>query len=539
MNGVMQTHFMPSKCSHRKVVLIMSMVVMPFSIVCSAVDAAFFTQRFVPRLSIELDEVAVKSLQRSPRVYVPAAIRADTSVWRRVGVRLKGNGGSFRSIDDRPCLTLKFDHSVAEQRFYDLTKIHLNNSVQDPTALNESIASEMFRAAGVPAARSSHAIVTLNGRNLGLYVLVEGFDKQFLEQHFSNPTGNLYDGGSMNDVNQALVLKRGEGLSGGIDLSNLVAATTEVIESRRLEKLGSELELDRFCSFLAVETMACAWDGYATHHNNYWLYRNPATGGFVFLPHGSDQIFGQPQTALLPDCGGLVAWAFLTTPTGREMFRRRSTELLTNAFTIERLNEVIDQAEGKLRPALAQLGVATLREHETAVQLLRERIAQRVDHLKKELLGPAAPALVFDETGETKLSGWLPQINHGRADLTTTNQTLQIRCLGTHLPTITSWRRHGVLPRGRYRLEGKVHAENLRPIPQTPVVSMGLYGGATDSSVAAPGTSGTRTLKADFTVTEPLEPVDFVCEIRAFSGVVSFEDLKLIRLAQVDGDRKE
>jgi hypothetical protein len=24
--------------------------------------------------------------------------------------------------------------------------------------------------------------------------------------------------------------------------------------------------------------------------NNYWLYNNPATGTFVFLPHGMDQM---------------------------------------------------------------------------------------------------------------------------------------------------------------------------------------------------------------------------------------------------------
>jgi hypothetical protein len=34
----------------------------------------------------------------------------------------------------------------------------------------------------------------LNGRNLGLYGLVEEFDKTILGRHFSNPNGNCYDG---------------------------------------------------------------------------------------------------------------------------------------------------------------------------------------------------------------------------------------------------------------------------------------------------------------------------------------------------------
>jgi hypothetical protein len=36
--------------------------------------------------------------------------------------------------------------------------------------------------------------VMLNGRDVGLYVLVEGFDKTILGRHFSNPNGNLCDG---------------------------------------------------------------------------------------------------------------------------------------------------------------------------------------------------------------------------------------------------------------------------------------------------------------------------------------------------------
>jgi hypothetical protein len=60
--------------------------------------------------------------------------------------------------------------------------------------MTELICGELLRAAGVPAPRITHARVMLNGRNLGLYVLVEEFDKTFLGRHFSNPNGNCYDG---------------------------------------------------------------------------------------------------------------------------------------------------------------------------------------------------------------------------------------------------------------------------------------------------------------------------------------------------------
>src|SRR5260370_9148043 len=94
---------------------------------------------------------------------------------------------------DRPALTLNFDKFNEGQRFHGLDKIHLNNSVQDPTWMTETICSELFRDAGVPAARTSYARVELNGRDLGLYLLQEGMEKTFLRGYFSNPGGNLYD----------------------------------------------------------------------------------------------------------------------------------------------------------------------------------------------------------------------------------------------------------------------------------------------------------------------------------------------------------
>src|SRR5215510_374650 len=69
----------------------------------------------------------------------------------------------------------------------------LNNASQDNTYLAEYIATEMFRDAGVPASRVTHAFVEFNGRPLGLYVLVEAMNKDFLKQHFRSTKGNLYE----------------------------------------------------------------------------------------------------------------------------------------------------------------------------------------------------------------------------------------------------------------------------------------------------------------------------------------------------------
>src|SRR5207245_4926516 len=124
----------------------------------------------------------------------------------------KGSAGSRRDLNDRPALTLNFDHFQEGQRFHGLDKVHLNNSVQDPSYLTELLCGDLFRAADVPAARTTHARVELNGRDLGLYVLKEGFNKTFLRRYFKNVKGTLFYGGFLSVISETMQI-----MSGAVD----------------------------------------------------------------------------------------------------------------------------------------------------------------------------------------------------------------------------------------------------------------------------------------------------------------------------------
>ncbi|HTI69003.1 MAG TPA: CotH kinase family protein, partial [Candidatus Limnocylindria bacterium] len=127
------------------------------------------------------------------RPEVPATVKFGTNVFEKVAIHIKGAAGSFRQIDANPALTLNFGKLNPEQSCFGHRKLHLNNSVQDNSLMNELVASRMFNEAGVPTPRVSHAIVILNGRTLGMYVMKEGWDKPFLKRNFGSSKGNLYD----------------------------------------------------------------------------------------------------------------------------------------------------------------------------------------------------------------------------------------------------------------------------------------------------------------------------------------------------------
>ena len=137
---------------------------------------AFFNGGEIPTLRIQIPPEGLNQLRQEARQYVKATVIDGTMVYTNVGIHLKGAAGSFRPIDaDNPALTLNFDKFQEGQRFHGLDKLHLNNSVQDPSYMTELLCGELFNAAGVPAARATHAVVELNGRRIALYVLKEGF----------------------------------------------------------------------------------------------------------------------------------------------------------------------------------------------------------------------------------------------------------------------------------------------------------------------------------------------------------------------------
>jgi len=159
----------------------------------AAEGPSLFGSNLVHRFRIEIAAADLQKLRQDPRQDVRVSVRHGDKFYPDTALHLKGRVGSFRDVDDKPGMTLSFDKFGAREPLGEVLKVHLNNSVEDPTYLNEALGAELFGGAGVPAARVAHALVELNGRDLGLYVLKEAFTKEFLSRYFRRTDGNLYE----------------------------------------------------------------------------------------------------------------------------------------------------------------------------------------------------------------------------------------------------------------------------------------------------------------------------------------------------------
>jgi hypothetical protein len=501
-----------------------------------------FTNTSVPHIRIEIPMEGMSILReyewewggnRLPRSNVLATVREGSAVYTNVAVHLKGGAGSFRSVDQKPALTLNFDKFADGQRFHGLRKIHLNNSVQDPSYLCEEISRELFLAAGVPVPRAAHAIVQLNGRRLGLYVLVEGWNKQFLKRHFKNPNGNLWDGGFAKDITNPLDVNSGDQPADRSPLDRVVKAAQEANLDRRLARLGEVLDLDRFLSFIAMEVMLAHWDGYALNRNNYRVFHDLDSGRVVFLPHGLDQMFGvwraKPDSSITPQLKGLVARAVVQVPDGRRRFLNRMSQLLTNAFQIQVVTNRIHELAAQVRPSIAARP-AEATSFDRAVASLLDRIVRRHHSVGEQLVTLTAP-LKFDSEGVAKLTHWEGRRDGGNPSFDRIHfprDTLQITADSGQ--AYGTWRTMVLLEDGEYRFEGRVKTMDLvlGSNVTRPGVTLRLSGER--SATMHTDLSEWKTIHYDFNIAG-ITDVELVCELRAASGWAWFDvdSLRLVR----------
>jgi spore coat protein CotH len=347
-------------------------------------DDFFSAKEPVPTLKIELEKGQLDLLKKDPRKYVRATIRNGTTVYRDVGLHLKGAAGSFRNWDDKPALTINSDKFKKNQSFNGMDKFHLNNSVQDGSFFNELIASDLFNACKVPAPRCTHAIVELNGRKVGLYLVKEGFDQSFLARHFERTDGNLYDGGFLRDIDQELELDSGKPCEWA-DLNALTKACREHDHAKRLAAMDKHLDLDRFVAYWVIEVLTCDWDGYTRNRNNYRIYKDPKTEKFVFFAHGKDQLFGNTGDALIHGWGGLCARRLFETDAGRKRYTETLKSVFAKQFDIKTIDARIDALTPRVVKALESVNKDWARDFANEAKQEKARIKARIEWVKEEL----------------------------------------------------------------------------------------------------------------------------------------------------------
>ena len=211
-----------------------------------------------------------------------------------VGVHLKGAWGSWRDISGKAAFKIKMDAFVKGQTLLGISRITLNNMVQDPSYLRETISYRLYRNLGIPSPRTGYANVSLNGIDYGLHLNVETMNKQML-QRWGHTSDQLFKGavpwfpdlwrgsedmfaiesGNKNDTSQ---------------LTNFMAIN-ELSGKAWWDAISQRMDMELLTVSWASEIYSGHWDGYVRNLNNYFVNFDE-NGKAMILPWGVDQTWG-------------------------------------------------------------------------------------------------------------------------------------------------------------------------------------------------------------------------------------------------------
>ncbi len=494
-----------------------------------------FTNLSVLKLRIEISSTGMDILRGTARVsryYQPdrrpsakCTVYEGGKVYREVEVHLKGAAGSFRSVDDDPALTLDFDKYVKGQTFHGLKKISLNNSVQDGTYLCERLCREMFIEAGMPAPRAGFATLELNGRFLGMRVLLETYDRQFLRRYFKDVSGNLYDAGFATDLNLAFKVNAGDKPEDRADLKQLLLAATQS-RTKGLAALEQILDVDYFLNLVAMEVLQCHWDGYTMNRNNYRIFHDRERGRLLFMPHGMDQTFGvkraSPDLPITPQLSGMLARTVLDNREGMTRYLNVLTNLAAKHFDVERLTNRVAELANVVRAAIAEREPNAVTYYNQEARWLSRRIVERGASLKKQI-ADLERLVRFAPDGTAKLAGWKPKQDQGALTFAERTEGGQLSLLEVTGQGVGGYRTRIMLLPGRYRVEGRMKLEKVETDANDSRAGAGFRVGWSASSRKLTGTTDWVDFKHGFEVYEEISELDVLCEYRAKAGKATFD----------------
>lgn len=324
-----------------------------------------------------------------PYTYVPASVKIDGREFPNIGLRKKGFIGS--QSKSRPSLKVKLNFVDKSANIDGLKNLTFNNNKQDISLLSQYMGYRLFNAAGSPASRCSLAKVTVNGEELGIYSHVESIKSHFCKREFGTDQGTLYEGTVVDfydDWEGSFENKFGDDAVGREQIRKLTAALQQPLDDKFESKIGELVDLDSFYTFWAVEGLLGFWDGYSGNNNNFFVYLNPKTNKFHFVPWGLDaafekysQIDRNRRSPLSVKTKGLVAHKLYQLESCRKRYAKTLKALLDKHWDEEQLLAEADRIEAMVKPDIG----ASQDKFSWGRTRFREFVRNRRSDIEKEI----------------------------------------------------------------------------------------------------------------------------------------------------------
>jgi spore coat protein CotH len=253
--------------------------------------------------------------------YVAVPVRYNGKMWKKVGWRLKGNStlqSAWSSGNYKLPFRLKLNEfedsipAIKGQRFYGFRELSFSPGRSDNSLIREKVTADIFRLAGIPAARTAMYRVFMDVgagmRYVGVYTAVEVIDDTMVKDQFGEDKGNIYKPESrFQSFVESQFEKKNNKTSSYADVQAVIAALNSPLRTSSGAQWRANLEAtfnaDHFIKWLAVDNAIVNWDSYGTMAHNYYLYNHPVKK-LTWIPWDHNEaMIGSPS--LMGTLGGM------------------------------------------------------------------------------------------------------------------------------------------------------------------------------------------------------------------------------------------
>ena len=328
------------------------------------------------------------SEQKKPFSYVSANLTIDGTDIGRVAIRKKGFVGSLDY--DRPSLKIQIDQYEKKKMFAGVDTLTLNNNKQDGSRVHQLVGYQFFRAAGLPASHCNLALVSVNGKSLGVYSNVESLDKHYFRRAFKSAKGTLYEGTVCDfHVHSLVRFERKFGSKKAIASIKNASMALDSDDRSILDKLGRHLDLDQFYRYWAAEVLVGHWDGYVSNKNNYFVYFDSKSERLHFLPWGLDQLATDrnmfwrqgfdPPKSIKADAA--IPRRLYKNPEAQKKYFTAMRSLLNEVWDEKKLVTQIDNLQAMINPHRIEKSFWSRRHASTFQKFISRRRAEILDEI--------------------------------------------------------------------------------------------------------------------------------------------------------------
>ncbi len=251
--------------------------------------------------------------------YTKAFLQIDGNWLDTVGIRIKGLSSYYRANSKKKPFKVDLNEFIDGQEYDGMKKFNLHNGACDPGMMRDFLAYDVLRTAGVPAPRVSHCRLYFNDEFWGVYSIIEQIDKTFLKNNFANGKGTLikntgwdelhWKGPEITPYLEDYEMKTNEEEDDWSDFLHFVDVLNNSSDAEFPTAIQEVFDVEHFLHVMAVDVMTNNWDSYIDGERNWYLYHEPTSGKFHWIPWdynlslgGALTVDGAPYPPYEEDC---------------------------------------------------------------------------------------------------------------------------------------------------------------------------------------------------------------------------------------------